>query len=367
MRPLVAHIDLAALCHNAAQAAACAPDSQVMAIIKADAYGHGALECAQALKEEVACFAVASTEEAIGLREAGIQLPLVLLEGFFSHAEVPLLDTFALSPVVHSDWQLKALLDGTFRHPLEVWLKVNTGMHRLGFSPREVPAAWQALSASPQIGRLHLMSHFAGADLAQGGGVDAQMEQINTLRTTLAASGDVSCCLANSPATLSHPQTHAAWNRPGVMLYGSNPLARALPNAPALRPVMSLRSQVIALQEVQVGERVGYGGRWQASRHSRIAIVAAGYGDGYDRHAADGTPVLVNGKRAALAGRVSMDMLSVDVTDLDGVAIGSEVVLWGAAQSGERLSVDEVAAHCDTISYTLLTGVMPRVPRHYRR
>jgi alanine racemase len=205
------------------------------------------------------------------------------------------------------------------------------------------------------------MSHFATADAAESTHYDRQLACVRELARRL----DAPLSLANSPATLAHPETHGAFNRPGVMLYGSDPLEQANVASRALEPVMTLRSEIIALREIKPGEPVGYGGRFRADKHSRIAVVAAGYGDGYDRHAADGTPVLVNGKRAALAGKVSMDMLTVDVTGMDDARIGSEVVLWGRAENGAVLSIDDVARHCDTISYTLLTGVLPRVPRCY--
>ncbi|MCL7929473.1 alanine racemase [Halomonas llamarensis] len=361
MRPLVAHIDLDALRHNYRLACSCAPQSQAVAVIKADAYGHGAVACAQALESEVPAFAVACIEEAMALRDAGIQTPIVLLEGIFSADELPYVDKHRLWMAIHSRWQLEALQAFTPSAPIPVWLKVDSGMHRLGFEPEQTASVWRSLEAMPQVGALHLMSHFATADATDTGYFSQQMVTMEALAAELGAP----LCLANSPATLARPQAHGAWNRPGVMLYGSDPLKAPNTFTHQLQPVMTLRSEIIALREIKVGESVGYGGRWRAARRSRIAVIAAGYGDGYDRHAIDGTPVLVNGKRATLAGKVSMDMLTVDVTDIPDAAIGSEIVLWGKAKNGEVLSIDEVARHCDTISYTLLTGVLPRVPRRY--
>lgn len=363
MRPLVAHIDLDALRHNYRLACRCAPQSRSVAVIKADAYGHGALECARALAPDVPAFAVASIEEAIRLREGGIQKPIVLLEGIFSADELPLVDQYGFWTSVHSEWQVAALLAFSPQKPIPVWLKVDSGMHRLGFSPKDAPAVWQRLTNAPQVEALHLMSHFATADARDGSYFSQQMATLTVLAEQLGAP----LCLANSPATLAWPAAHGAWNRPGIMLYGSDPLEETNKITQQLRPVMSLRSEIIALRELEAGEPVGYGGRWRAKRRSRIAVVAAGYGDGYDRHAVDGTPVLVNGKRCQIAGKVSMDMLTIDVTELPDAAIGSEVVLWGAAHDGSVLSVDEVARYCDTISYTLLTGVLPRVPRYYHK
>jgi alanine racemase len=263
---------------------------------------------------------------------------------------------------VHSEWQLEALLAYHPDRPIPVWVKVDSGMHRLGFPPEQVERVWARLVAAPDHAcGLHLMSHFATADALVPDYFQRQM----TLLDALAKRLDAPTCLANSPATLAWPASHGAWNRPGVMLYGSDPLEASNEASRRLAPVMTLRSAIIAVREIAAGEPVGYGGRWRAPRPSRIGVVACGYGDGYDRHAVDGTPALVEGRRTAIAGKVSMDMLTVDLTDIPEADIGSEVVLWGRAANGEVLSVDEVARHCDTISYTLLTGVLPRVPRRY--
>ena len=364
-RPLHADIDLDALRHNYRLARDLAPSSQALAVIKADAYGHGAVACARALEDLAPAFAVASLEEAAVLREAGIAKPIVLLEGIFAHDELERVDAWGLWLVVHSEWQVAALLDYRPRRPIPTWLKVDSGMHRLGFDPARVEALWQRLRAVPErVTALHLMTHFATADALEPGYFQYQLGMIEALAQRLGAP----TCLANSPATLAWPQAHGAWNRPGVMLYGSNPLEGENDATRELRPVMTLRSELIAVREIAAGEPVGYGGRWGAPRPSRIGVVAAGYGDGYDRHAADGTPVLVDGQRCSLAGKVSMDMLTVDITDLPEADIGSRVVLWGEdAANGTRLSIDEVARHCDTVSYTLLTGILPRVSRRYRQ
>ncbi|WP_404413897.1 alanine racemase [Vreelandella aquamarina] len=361
MRPLVAEIDLGALRHNYRLACECAPHSQSVAVIKADAYGHGAIECARALEGLAPAFAVASTEEALVLRHAGIQSPIVLLEGIFEVSELALVDEHRLWMAVHTDWQLDALLAFKPRQPIPVWLKVDSGMHRLGFSPPRAEQIWQTLSQAPQVTALHLMSHFATADAEDTDYLQYQMTMLQALAERL----DAPMCLANSPATLAHPVAHGHWNRPGVMLYGSDPLEVANATSRQLAPVMTLRSEVMAIRELEAGEPVGYGGRWRAPGRAKVAVVAAGYGDGYDRHAIDGTPVLVNGQPARIAGKVSMDMLTVDVTHVPDTRIGSEVVLWGRAANGAVLPVDHVARYCDTISYTLLTGVLPRVPRRY--
>ncbi|TVP47391.1 MAG: alanine racemase [Halomonas sp.] len=361
MRPLEAHIDLDALRHNYQLACRCAPQSRSVAVVKADAYGHGALACAQALESQVPAFAVACIEEAMVLRQGGITRPIVLLEGIFSADELALVDIHDFWMAVHHQWQVDVLLTASLRKPIPVWLKVDSGMHRLGFAPEEAAAIWRQLQASANVTALHLMSHFATADARDDRYFKQQMGQLQSLARELRAP----LSLANSPATLAWSVAHGDWNRPGVMLYGSDPLEVANDVSRQLLPVMTLRSEIIALRELREGEPVGYSGRWRAPRRSRIAVVACGYGDGYDRHAIDGTPVLVNGQRCTIAGKVSMDMLTVDVTDVPTAELGSEVVLWGKASNGAVLPVDEVARYCDTISYTLLTGVLPRAPRRY--
>nr|WP_298410362.1 alanine racemase [uncultured Halomonas sp.] len=361
-RPLIAEIDLDALRHNYRLAQALAPHSQSLAVLKANAYGHGALACARALDDLAPAFAVACIEEAQALRQDGIDKPIVLLEGFFQAEELPLIESLGLWTAVHSEWQVEALLAYRPRRPIPVWVKMDSGMHRLGFSEQNIEGIWQRLLDAPdRVCDLHLMSHFATADALEPRYFHRQLQLLNDWATALNAP----TCLANSPATLAWPESHGAWNRPGIMLYGSDPLEGANDASRSLRPVMTLRSEIIAVQELGPGEPVGYGGRWITPAPSRIGVVAAGYGDGYDRHARDGTPVLIDGQRSMLAGKVSMDMLTVDITALPDAGIGSRVTLWGQDASGAMLSVDEVARHCDTISYTLLTGLLPRVPRHY--
>ncbi len=366
-RPLVADIDLDALRHNYTLARGLASGSRALAVIKANAYGHGAVACALALEAlppgvRPPAFAVACLEEAEVLRDAGVRSPVVLLEGIFEAKELDRVEALGLWLAVHSEWQVQALLAYRPQRPIPVWLKIDSGMHRLGFPPERAADVWARLGAAPdRVADRLLMSHFATADAVDPSDCRKQLDCMRHLAAALGAP----VCLANSPATLAWPQAHGDWVRPGVMLYGSNPLACPNEASRRLEPVMTLRSEIIALRELAPGEPVGYGGRWHAPRPSRIAVVACGYGDGYDRHAADGTPILIAGRRAALAGKVSMDMLTVDVTDIPEADIGSEAVLWGRSRYGAVLSVDEVARHCDTISYTLLTGILPRVPRRY--
>ncbi|MGJ8514212.1 alanine racemase [Carnimonas bestiolae] len=362
-RPLRALIDLSALRENYQRACALFPQSRAIAVLKANAYGHGALRCAKALEDIAPAFAVASIEEALALRAGGITQPIVLLEGFFEASELSEIARQGLWTALHSQWQVDALLEADLPAPVHAWLKFDSGMHRLGFSAAEFAANWRALAASGKVQDMHLITHFATADLDDHRYRDVQLEQIAALRGALQHEGhEVPCCLANSPATLTL-QGAGNWHRPGLMLYGADPLEHGNTSSHALKPVMTLESELIAVRDVAAGEPVGYGGRFVAPRATRIGVVACGYGDGYDRHAGEGTPLLVDGVRAPLAGRVSMDMMTVDVSHIETARIGSRVTLWGSADGGASLSVSEVASWCDTINYTLLTGVMPRVPR----
>ncbi|AOM00639.1 MULTISPECIES: alanine racemase [Cobetia] len=355
-RPLRADIDLDALRHNYQLACELAPNSRSLAVIKADAYGHGAVACARALADLAPAFAVATIEEALALREGGITHPVVLLEGVFEASEYQLAAQHDFWCAIHSEWQLAALEAATLPGPISCWIKFDSGMHRLGFDAEQARAVKERLVASGKAQDLHLMTHFATADSLTPDYFQHQMAAVEALAAELA----LPLCLANSPATLAWPQSHAAWNRPGIMLYGADPLEGANDASRRLKPVMTLSSAIIAVREIAIGEPVGYAGRFVATRPTRIGVVACGYGDGYDRHAVDGTPVLVDGQETVLAGKVSMDMLTVDITDLPEAGVGSRVVLWG-----EGLEVNRVAASCDTISYTLLTGILPRVPKHY--
>lgn len=370
MRPLTAHIDLDALRHNYLQARRYAPEARAMAVLKANAYGHGAIACAQALQDLAPAMAVACLEEGQALRARGIECPIVLLEGFFETDELDEVITGGYWSVLHTHWQVDALLTRLAhwpQHRMTVLVKCDSGMHRLGFAPEEVGDFCQRLQAHAGIEQTLLMTHFATADTPDSPLLTSQLETINALRRQL----DLPGCFANSPATLSVPAARHDWVRPGVMLYGVNPLEpqHALHDEieQVLRPVMTLESRIIAVRELQAGEPIGYGARHVTHRPTRVGVVACGYGDGYDRHAREGTPVLVEGQRAAIAGRVSMDMLTVDITELPEADIGSRVTLWGRDASGAVLSVSEVALWCDTIAYTLLTGILPRVPRCYHQ
>ncbi|WP_114418856.1 alanine racemase [Marinospirillum perlucidum] len=359
-RPLVAEIDLNALRHNYQLALQQSASAQALAVIKADGYGHGAVRVARSLQDLAPGFAVACIEEAEELRQAGIQHPLLLLEGFFSADELPLIVAHDYQLVVHSQWQVDALIDFFHQQPaqntsLKIWLKVDSGMHRLGFDPSKVEEVYSFLQSQPWTQAIYLTSHFACAD-----DLDSHFtrEQLACLQELAEKLGHPPVSLANSPATLAWPEACGGWLRPGIMLYGASPLPKGHPQGDLLQAVMTLKSRLISVREIPAGDRVGYGGRFQASQPTRIGVVACGYGDGYPRQAVDGTPIWVAGKRCKLAGRVSMDMITVDLSAAPEAQVGDEVELWG-----KNLDVNEVAACCDTISYTLLTGLLPRVPR----
>jgi alanine racemase len=356
-RKCIATIDLAAVLANYKLACSLAPAAKTMAVVKADAYGHGAIEIAKALHGLAPAFAVSIFEEALELRDAGIREPILVLQGVSSSAALPLATERKLSLVLHSEQQLRWLIDAKLPSPLAIWLKIDTGMHRLGFAPERCAAVLAELrNASACADTVVVCTHLASAEEA---GTASVARQVSAFDHAVAGL-DVEHSIGNSAGIIAWPETHRSWNRPGYMLYGASPFNDASANAATLRPAMTLSSEVIALRDVGVGESTGYGGRWTAAVPSRIATVAVGYADGYPRHMPDGTPVLVNGAVAALAGTVSMDAIIVDVTALPTVHVGDPVELWG-----RELPVNLIAKHAGTSGYELLTRVSRRVPRVY--
>ena len=354
-RPTQAHLDLGALRHNISHARALAPQSKVMAVVKANAYGHGAVTIAKALEPLADALAVASIDEALQLRGAGISAPILLLEGIFQREEIAIAATEKLWLCIDNEWQLACLEKEKLKRPIKTWLKIDTGMHRLGIDPASAGAVYQRLKNSPNVADdIVLCTHFACADDLESRQTQQQINQFETVCKAL--PGERSA--ANSAGLLGWAQAHYDWVRPGYMLYGNSPFTASHPNTEALRPVMTLNSNIISIRDVNAGEPVGYGAIWRASKPSRIATVAIGYGDGYPRLARNGTPVLVNGQRATLAGRVSMDMITIDVTGLGGVTQGDEVILWG-----KDLPLAEIAECAGTIGYELTTRMPARTPR----
>lgn len=356
-RPATATIDLNALRHNYQLACSLAPESQTLAVVKANAYGHGAVECAKALESVAPAFAVACIEEALELRAANISKPILLLEGQFSAEELSLVEQHNFWLMLSNQQQVDMIAMATPAAPYTVWMKIDTGMHRLGFAADQVADVYTQLNDMPQVASdIVVASHFAAADETDN---NFTTNQITNFKKLLPQPLPPTS-LANSAGILAWPESHGNWNRPGFMLYGASPLTQPHPNAATLKPVMTLTSSVIDLHSIPVGDVVGYGCSWQAQRPSLIATVAIGYGDGYPRQAPNGTPVLVKGQQAPLAGRVSMDMITVDVTDLDDIAIGDSVELWG-----NHIDVNQIAQLCSTIGYELLTRMPSRVHKRF--
>lgn len=354
MRPARALIDLQALRHNYRVARELA-GAKALAVVKADAYGHGAVRCALALEADADGFAVACIEEALELRAAGIKAPILLLEGFFEASELPLIAEHGLWCVVHATWQVEALERTRLQTPLNVWLKLDTGMHRVGLHPKDYLAAYERLLASGQVARIVLMSHFARADEPGVSTTGEQLAVFDQARQGLQAETS----LSNSPALIGWPSVRSDWARPGIMLYGATPFEAEQSQVERLQPVMTLQSRVISVRELPAGEPVGYGARFICARPTRVGVVAMGYADGYPRHAPTGTPVQVAGQPSRLIGRVSMDMLCIDLTDVPQADVGSPVELWG-----KQVLASTVAAHAETIPYQLFCN-LKRVPREY--
>jgi alanine racemase len=354
-RPIRASISPAAILHNYRQAKACAPDSWAWAVVKADAYGHGQQRAVDALQGEADGFALLECENAVALRERGIRQPILLLEGIFGESDARQVVKHGLHAVVHCLEQIDLLAaHARADRPLSIYLKLNSGMNRLGFDETTLAQAWERLKQIPAV-NLTLMTHFAEADGERG--VLWQLERFQAMAGEW--HGPVS--LGNSAAILRHSLAHGDWVRPGIMLYGASPFAEQSAESFGLLPAMALDSQLIGVQNVRTGERIGYGGTYTAERPMRIGIVACGYADGYPRHAPTGTPIAVAGKMTRTVGRVSMDMLACDLNDIPEASIGSPVTLWGKGTAG-YVPADDVAAAAGTIAYELFCALAPRVP-----
>ncbi len=351
-RPAQALIDLQALQHNLRVAQAAAPRTRVMAVIKANAYGHGLLRAARALAAADA-FGVAHLNEAVTLREGGIRQPAVLLEGFGDQSELHLLARHNLETVVHHPSQVEMLEAVRLATPLRVWVKVDTGMHRLGIAPERVVEVTRRLAACVSVaGPLRYLTHLACADDRNDVRTVRQLETFSATLGELPGERSV----ANSAGMLGWKASHADWARPGIMLYGVSPFLGGAGARDGLQPAMTLTTRLIAVNRYPRGEAIGYGGSWICPEDMSVGVAAVGYGDGYPRHARAGTPVLLNGVRVPLVGRVSMDMISLDLRTQPDARIGDPVVLWGRG-----LPVEDVAECAGTIGYELLCGVSQRV------
>lgn len=355
-----ASINLKALEHNLSITKQAAPSKKVMAVIKADAYGHGLIPCVNALHHADG-FAVARFAEAQQLvtfaQHQVADKPILIMSDLLTTEEYNFCCEHHIIPTLFELEQIKQLCQIQLKKPLSIWLKIDTGMHRLGLLPEEINEALALLNSHPNIKINGVMSHFACADETQNPTPKKQLEQFSQATTHL----NINRSIANSAGILLGYTEHCQWVRPGIMLYGADPLDSPTTLSQNLQPVMTLQSTITAIRVLNPGESVGYGHTWQAQRTSHIASIAIGYGDGYPRHVPSGSPVLVQDKGLApLVGRVSMDTITVDVTDLPKVNVGDKVTLWG-----EGLPVELIAQQAQTISYQLLTCVMPRVPRVY--
>ena len=352
-----ARIDLAALRDNYRRARKLAPSADSMAVIKADGYGHGLQAVATALSPLSQRLAVATITEAQQVRDCGVSNTLVLMEGPHEPDDWRLCQQYGFEPVLHDAHQLESLLEQRLTRAQPVWLKCNTGMNRLGFEPEAIPALAKKLDSMEQVKVMGVMTHFACADDPPDPMTQRQLKRFQSL---FEECSGLWFSAANSAAHFHDSQCHLDWTRPGIMLYGGTPLLGSQGPDLGLRPVMKLESRLIATRTIEPGDCVGYGATWTAEKRTHMGIVEIGYGDGYPRHAPNGTPVAVNGYRCSLIGRVSMDMLAVDLDNCPEAGAGAPVELWG-----DTVCVDEVASLSGTISYELLTGVSPRVPRVY--
>jgi alanine racemase len=351
-RPARVIIDLAALQHNFSSVRALAPASKVIAVVKADAYGHGLIRIARALPHADA-FGVACLEEAVELREAGIRQAIILLEGPYAAAELHDIDRLQLDMVVHHADQIVMLEQYKAQTPIKIWMKVDSGMHRLGFDLGDVKRSHDRLQACTAVHpEINLMTHMANASNPQSPMTQTQLDRFN--ETCAGMTGARS--IANSASLLAWPQTHADYVRPGLMLYGVSPMDGGTASDHGLKPVMSLQSTLISVRHVGKGEPVGYGADWFCPEAMPVGIVATGYGDGFPRHGRTGTPIMINGKRAQIIGNPSMDMITVDLRNVPGAKTGDPVELWG-----KSLPVEEVARHASTIPYELLCAVHKRL------
>lgn len=352
-RPARALIDTAVLRHNLQRARQLHPDSKVMAVVKANGYGHGMASVCAALSGADA-FGVASVDEALVLRDSGVTSPITVLEGFFDRTELPYFRSHHLHAVIHSAWQLDLLEHIELDGKINIWVKVDTGMNRLGFAPEKTEAVIKRARSSDNVGEISLMSHLASADEPGSRITRDQIARFRSLVTRLRFTAS----LANSAGVVGWPESAFDWQRPGVMLYGASPILGQSARALDLRPAMTVKSALIAVNQRRMGDTVGYGGEWICPEDMAVGVVAFGYGDGYPRHARPGTPVLLNGKQAPLVGRVSMDMITLDLRAHPTAQVGDEVTLWG-----DGLPIEDVARHAGTISYELMCHVTERVPR----
>ncbi|TNH05585.1 alanine racemase [Testudinibacter sp. TR-2022] len=371
MKTATATISLSALQHNLQQVKRLAPNSRILAIVKANGYGHGMLQVAKAVQPYADGYGVARLAEALALRQQGIEKPILLLEGFFSADDLPHLLIHNIETVVHSKYQLQALEQVLEQTPesavldrkIKVWLKIDSGMHRLGVSLAEVDTFYQRLQRCPNVQpQINFVSHFSRAEELKCGYSEIQLQRFQQA----CADKEGERSLAASNGILYWQASHFDWVRPGIILYGISPTNDQLATEYGLQPAMTFSSSLIAVREHPAGEPVGYGGAWLSQKDTKIGVVALGYGDGYPRDVPAGTPVLINGKRVPIVGKVSMDMITVDLGADSRAQVGDEVIFWGKDSQHNVLPIEEVARHIGVISYELVTKLTPRVIMEYR-
>lgn len=353
-RPLYASLDYGALVQNHARVRARVGNARVWSVVKANAYGHGLRRVAETLAPYTDGFALVEFEGAAELRSIGIKQPILMLEGCYEPGDLLHCAELHLTTVVHTLAQARALVASKLGKPIDVVLKLNTGMNRLGLDAAELPMALRLLQKNAAVASLGLMTHFADADGESG--IDSQLTALRQMTKGL----DLPLSLANSAAILRYPEAYADWVRPGIMLYGASPFANKTAASFGLKPVMSLHSKLLATRTLKAGDRVGYGGTFVAPKSMRIGVVACGYADGYPRHAPTGTPVLVGGVRTRTLGRISMDKICVDLDPVPQAEAGSSVLLWGS-DGKNTLPADEVATAAGTIAYELFAALARRV------
>jgi len=355
--PAIAHIDLQALHYNLAQIKKLTPQAKILAMVKSNAYGHGAVPVAKSLENSIDAFGVIFVKEALALHGAGIKKTIVVLTGFFDSEELITISNLGFNTVIHNFEQLEILAKTKLIKPLQVWFKIDTGMHRLGFQPHEVLRAYKLLQDNPQVKKpLYLMTHFSDADEITHAKTLKQLACFTSVTKDLAGIK----CLSNSSAILQWPEAHSEWVRPGITMYGVSPIANKTGADFGLKPVMTLTSRLIAVHQLNKGETVGYGSTWTCSEDMSVGIISIGYGDGYPRNTRPGTPILINGVRCNLIGRVAMDMTAVDLRPLPNAKVGDIATMWG-----NKLPIEEVAQGSDSIAYELFCRMTQRVHFEY--
>lgn len=361
-RPTKVIVNRQAIKNNLALANSLAPTSKFVSVIKANAYGHGLIEIAETLADSTDAFGVACIEEAISIRKAGVKNPILLMEGLFTEDELQIASEKNFWLMIENKFHFDALLSAKLSNPIKIWFGIDTGMHRLGFQQNSIYEDIKILESSSNVKKpIVIASHFASADNLRSNFTQIQIDRFDKHMSNIKLNRDAyEESLSNSAGLIGWVDSHRDWERPGYLLFGNSPFMHSHEVENLLEPAMEFKSKIISVRSVSAGESVGYGQNWTAKRDTKIATVTVGYGDGYPRNAKNGTPTLVNNKICPLVGKVSMDMITIDVTDVREVNIGDDVVLWG-----HDLPVNKVAKYCDSIGWELLSRITSRVPRFY--